>query len=123
MNPFLKNGDIVTVAPIEGRIRLGEIVAFIHPNNNRLVVHRVVGFQGKDCWIQGDNLPGTADGLLNREGILGRVVRVERDGRKTRLGLGPERVIIAIFSRRGWLPQFLKRAVFLRKLWYRRPPK
>ena len=43
------------------------------------------------------------DCRIPRENLLGRVTRVERNGKAVWLGLGPERTLIAWLSRRGWL--------------------
>jgi hypothetical protein len=48
---------------------------------------------------QNHNTPGMADATVSQEDILGRVTRISRNGRDVRLGLGPERRLIAVFSR------------------------
>ena len=52
-------------------------------------------------------LPGldfsARENIVSLPGILGRVTRIERAGRRVRLGLGPERALIAVLSRRGLL--------------------
>jgi len=109
MSPFIRDGDVVTVSPCpRDTMGLGDVVAFVQPCSGRLAVHRVVG-RGRDSWrIRGDNTP-EADGWIGHDDILGRVTRVERAGKRVRLGLGPERVLIALFSRRGWLQPGLRR--------------
>jgi len=43
MAPFVQSGDKIYVAPVaNGSTRTGDIVAFIHPENGRVLVHRVV---------------------------------------------------------------------------------
>jgi signal peptidase I len=101
MIPFVRNGDLITVSPLAGtRPGHGEVVAFIHPGNGKLVVHRVVGGKGSSCLIWGDNSP-EADGMTPVTNILGRVTRVERDGKQIYLGLGVERHLIACLTRKG----------------------
>lgn len=100
MTPFIRDGDVITVAP--GRIRFGDVVAFVSPHSGRLTVHRVVGIARDGCLIKGDNIP-EPDGTVPRTGLLGRVVGVEHGSRHVGLGLGIERVAIAFLSRRGWL--------------------
>jgi hypothetical protein len=101
MSPFIKDGDVITVSPLAGaRPRLGEVVAFQRNGSDALVVHRVVGWRGDSIAIQGDFLPA-ADDIVPRSRILGRVKRVERGGREVRLGLGPERAVIALLTRSG----------------------
>ena len=116
MAPFIQDGDVITVAPLLGaQPGVGEVVAFIHPEAGNLVVHRVVARRGTTSFIQGDSVAEYADGFIPAENLLGRVTRVERNGRNTWLGLGPERTLIAWLSRtrrliplRMWLASWLK---------------
>ncbi len=104
MAPFIKDGDVITVAPLGGVApRSGDVVAFLRPDSETLVVHRVVGRKGKAAIIRGDAVAGVPDGLIPAESILGRVSGIERAGRPVRLGLGPERVVIAWLSQVGLL--------------------
>jgi hypothetical protein len=121
MSPFIKEADVVTVSPCPGKsVSLGQVVAFVHPHTGRLVVHRVVAIGRDACRIQGDNTSGSGEeDVVPFPYILGRVTRVERAGRRVRLGLGPERKLIALLNRRGWLGPLLLRArcltwIFLR---------
>ncbi len=100
MTPFIREGDVITVAP--GRIRYGDIVAFVRPDGGKLTVHRVVRISHDGYLIKGDNMQAP-DGTMPRRSLLGRVVSVEHFSRHVILGLGIERVVIAFLSRRGWL--------------------
>jgi len=103
MSPFIKDGDTITIAPVsDGLPGPGDVAAFIAPENGRLVVHRVVGKGKRGFLLRGDNAIET-DGRVPEENILGRVVRVERNRRETRIGFGPERRLIAFLSRRNLL--------------------
>lgn len=104
MSPFIKNGDLVTVFPLEdsGPVS-GDVVAFIHPTTKKLAVHRIIGKKKGLFLVKGDNIPET-DGLILRDDILGLVRRVEREGKRAFIGLGPERYIIALVSR--WRKSF-----------------
>ena len=109
MTPFIQDGDILTVAPLNGRtLHLGEVVACAHPDTGRLAVHRVIAELNGAMMLRGDNSP-EPDGLIPRENILGVVTRVERAGHDVRVGLGAERVLIALLQRANALP----RAVYL----------
>jgi signal peptidase I len=104
MSPFIRNGDIITVSPLRtNQPGVGEIVAFIRPNEKRLVVHRVVGRGNEALIIRGDGIAERNGELVSPENILGRVIRIERNGHSVWLGLGLERFIIAFFSRVGLL--------------------
>jgi hypothetical protein len=103
MTPFVKDGDVVTVAPFSGASpRLGEVVAFIRPETGKLVVHRIVGKSGDSYLIKGDNVHDE-DERIREVNVLGRVVAVERNGQRVRLGLGVERFAIAFLHQRGLL--------------------
>jgi hypothetical protein len=104
MSPFIKDTDVITVAPLSGdKPRFGDVVAFLNPDTEKLVVHRVIGERDNShFFIRGDNLP-TRRHLVPISQILGRVERVERGGRAIALGLGPEKALIALLSRRALL--------------------
>lgn len=101
MYPFVRNRDVVTLSPLSNvELHLGDVIAFTRPETGKLIVHRVIGKRGDSFLIKGDNLPGV-DGLIPKANILGRVIRVERNGKGVFFGIGPERRLIALFSRRG----------------------
>ncbi len=105
MAPFIRDGDIISIAPIKYRAPgLGDVVAYASTGTGRLVVHRVIGRKFSSYLLQGDNLPGKPDGLVLAEALLGKVIRVERKGRPVSFGLGVERWLIAFCSRFGLLP-------------------
>jgi hypothetical protein len=107
MSPFIRYGDIVTVFPIGGAPpRIGEVVAYVRPGTERLVIHRVVGKKGHAFWVIGDCSRET-DGLISKANILGRVIKVERDGKEISFGLGLERILIAFLTRRGLFLRFI----------------
>jgi len=109
MVPFIRDGDTVTIAPLTSRLPgLGEVVAFSYPPElgSRLVVHRVVGRRRSGFIVRGDGNGSTSE-MVSSENMLGRVARVERDGRCVRLGLGPERWLIAWLSRSRVLWSFV----------------
>ncbi|MDY6954304.1 MAG: S26 family signal peptidase, partial [Thermodesulfobacteriota bacterium] len=108
MSPFIRNGDVLTLFPLTGHAgpRLGDVVAFVQPGTERLVIHRVMARDGHTFLMTGDNAI-EADGPVLREHILARVGNVERKGKKVFLGLGPERLLIVLLNRTGLLPHIL----------------
>ena len=101
MAPFLRDGDTLIIAPLTNRQpRIGDVVAFSYPTAQgaALVVHRVVGRQKTGLVIQGDG-NGCTPEIIHSENLLGRLVKVEREGGQSHLGLGPERRLIAWLSR------------------------
>lgn len=108
MLPFIQDGDVITVAPLASRPRLGEVVAFVNPVSERLTVHRITGCTTRGYVIKGDSLP-EPDCVLADGGVLGRVVRVERSGHDVPGILGHASTAIALLSR--WnLPLTARRA-------------
>lgn len=99
MSPFIRDQDIITLTKYQ-RIscRIGTVVAFVRPGTGQLTVHRVVAASGDGWRIKGDNNPED-DGVIPHTAILGEVMKVERSGKFVRIGLGPERIIIALLSR------------------------
>lgn len=104
MSPFIKDGDVLTIAPVQGSAPcFGDVVVFTHPNTGKLIIHRIIGKKAVAYLTKGDNAP-EGDGLISRAAILGRVAKVERNGKYISLGLGPDRFIIAFVIRTGLLP-------------------
>jgi hypothetical protein len=107
MFPFVRDEDAVTISPLECSPRLGDTVAFSPAQTQKLFIHRVVGKQGESLLLRGDNT-SSADGLHPRTEVIGRVVGIERRGKHVSRGLGPERVPIALLSRKGLLVPVLR---------------
>ena len=119
MSPFVRDGDIVTVAPtVSAPPRTGEIAAFVHAETGRLRIHRIIGIKEGRCLLKGDNAL-EPDGEVPVERILGLVVRVERDGRPARPGRGLAGAAIARASRAGLFIRALRR-IGRAFPWYRR---
>ena len=99
MKPFINDKDTITITPVgEKKISIGDVVAFISPQRRYLMVHRVVGKKGKSCIMKGDN--GSIMELVSPyHEILGRVSKVERNGKTIRGYKTPEKYIIAFLSR------------------------
>jgi len=102
MWPFLRDGDLVTVSPVRGKVHIGDVVAVVHPDAEVLLLHRVVGRTGDSYLIKGD-ATAQPDGLASTERILGRVTHIQRTGQEVRFGLGREGRWIAACSRRRLL--------------------
>ncbi len=101
MLPFIRDGDDLTIAPLEdGEPHVGHVILYHRPESQRQVIHRVIGQTGTDWLVRGDNSMGT-DEVVRPENILGRVMRVERGGHDVHWGLGPEEKWIAWTSRRN----------------------
>jgi len=100
MFPFIRSNDIVTVSPLREKApKLGDVVAFIKPENKKLVIHRVIGKKDGYFIIRGDNPKISNNDSISLKDIIGRVKQIERNEKKISLGLGPEQLLIAHFSR------------------------
>ena len=114
MAPFIQSGDKIFVAPVaKGSIHAGDILAFVHPQNGRVLAHRVVKLSEGRIFCKGDNVGAGGDGWITYQDVLGRVVRVQRKEKEIHLGLGLENGIIAQLSRWKLLVPLLN---FLRRI-------
>lgn len=118
MAPFIKDGDVITVAPLHHSTPgIGDVVAYIRPDEEKLVVHRIIATRSKIAILLGDNGVEYQEELIPQENVLGKVTRIERTGRNVLIGLGPERYMIAWLSRArlltpigNWLSSKLSRS-------------
>jgi len=107
MSPFIKNDDVLTVAPASRHaLRLGDVAVFIHPVTRDLCVHRIVGVMRGNVLVKADN-GFDQDGVIRLADILGVIVYVQRGKTVISWGLGIERVIIAFLSRVCFFPLVL----------------
>jgi signal peptidase I len=121
MSPFIKDGDVLTIAPLQrSSPGFGEVVVFSHPSTNKLIIHRVIQKKREASLTMGDNIPDP-DGFIANVNILGRVIKVERNGAKPLLGLGPERSLIAFMTRWRLLTLLNPIWRFVRPMIRRRP--
>jgi len=106
MSPFIRDLDALTVGPLNGcRPRIGDVFAVALNDPERLVIHRMVGRHRGGLLVRGDACL-RPDGVVPPAGVLGRVVRVEREGGVVRLGTeagAAGGAVIATLSRSGAL--------------------
>ena len=84
MRPLIRRGrDPVTIVPISGELKKGDVVLFTL-GDGRYVVHRI--WKCRDDLVQtlGDNC-ASPEPWFPRKQVLGRAVRVDRDGRSIQL--------------------------------------
>ena len=99
MSPFIRNNDVVTISPLRNpSTNFGQAVAFVNPQTDKLIIHRVIGKASGFYLIKGDKI-FNPDGLIPKENILGCVGKIERNNKNVYFGLGFERVIVAFLSR------------------------
>ncbi len=103
MLPFIQDRDVLTITPLFSSLpRLGEVVAFVHPDSHNFTVHRVIRTRGPRYLLKGDSVK-TVDGWIYPCSILGRVISVERSGQAVHFGLGSERIAIALLQRHRYV--------------------
>lgn len=98
MLPWVRPQDIALIRQTAmENVRCGDIVLF--RRENQLFVHRIVQKQGPveagQLLAKGDAHP-TADGILNETELLGRVVRIHRQGRRIDLD-APGQLALGLF--------------------------
>jgi hypothetical protein len=115
MSPFIQHGDLICIEPLRAHSPgLGAMLAFTHPANGRLIVHRLVGKPRSVALLKGDNLPGLGLDPVGWPRLLGRVISIERRGQPQKLGLGPERYLLALLSRLALLRPLIQLILFVR---------
>jgi hypothetical protein len=90
MTPTIRDGEAVTVEPVKAAdVRRGEII--LYRTERGLIAHRVVSIReagaatGKRTfYLRGDASDG-CDAPVSEEQIMGKIVAVERHGRKENL--------------------------------------
>jgi len=107
MAPFIRDGDVITLAPAGGRrVGVGDVVAVVNGTAGSVIVHRIVGKKGGAFVVKGDNCR-KPDGVFTAEQILGVARVVERNGRTAWFASGPEKRLVAVLSRTGILNRIL----------------
>lgn len=103
MHPFIRNKDTLTISPFKGKARCGDILTVVNHNGNGLVVHRLIKQNTGLHYIKGDNSGpfGNYNKGILKNNIIGIVTGIERNRKKIRIGLGPERIIISYLNRFG----------------------
>jgi drug/metabolite transporter (DMT)-like permease len=79
MWPALRDGDVLTVAPLRGPVRPGDVLATVRAG--RLVVHRAREVSAAGVVLRGDSC-AEADGPFAHGELLGRVVEARRAGHR-----------------------------------------
>jgi signal peptidase I len=83
MYPFIRDGDVVTIRPVDPSfLNVGDVI--FYQLERSLVVHRIIGkqtFDGKMCFTtRGDSSPGSEQEVYE-DLVLGKVVTLQRNSR------------------------------------------
>ena len=103
MAPFIKDGDVLTLAPLSiSAPAFGDVVAFKSSKGNKLAIHRVIKAHKDRYLMKGDSC-SEPDGYIPKDDVLGLLSRINRAGKRIAFGLGPEKTLIAFLSARSLL--------------------
>jgi hypothetical protein len=117
MTPTIEDGEVLIVAPIAGpEVELADVV--FCQTRSRSVAHRVLSIKKEAGLTPRLTLCGDAaleiDGPVIAEEVRGRVVAIERAGRRldleVRAGLLGRLAVLAAFELRRWLRRWRARA-------------
>jgi signal peptidase I len=98
MLPFLKDGDLITIVPLENKSLLkGDILAFINSKDGRLTVHRMIRKKDNYFIFKGDH-NSKKDDLVSRDQLLGYVNNIQRKGKSIIFGLDYGKRLLALLS-------------------------
>jgi len=100
MRPFIRDGDILEITPVNGEeIRLGGVI-FYHVGEKRTVAHRVMKKiieNDKLVFLTKRDLNTDEEEKVHLEQVLGRVKAIERKGRKIRVNEGLNRLMYIFY--------------------------
>jgi hypothetical protein len=100
MNPILRTGDGIHVVPYDGKeIRRGDVIVFIPSGGDSRIVHRVISVDSQGIRTRGDNCSHIDPWALSPQHIIGRVVSVQRRGRRCRIVGGSMGLCLAVVVR------------------------
>jgi signal peptidase I len=86
MNPTLKWKDLIEVMPCnEEAIKLGDIVVFRSPIDEKVIAHRVIAIMNNGFSTQGDNNFAKDSWCLKRSAVIGKVVASTRNNKRKRV--------------------------------------
>jgi signal peptidase I len=85
MHPTIRDGEVVTVSPVDARmVKRGDIL--FYRSEHGVIAHRVVRIReeksAQRVFILRGDASHSCDEPVRAEQVLGRVISVERDGRK-----------------------------------------
>lgn len=96
MRPMVREGDLLEIQPVDpSSVHRGEIVLCLL-EDGRVVIHRVVRIDhraaGLRFLVQGDQAL-EPDGWIGAYSVLGRLVELERDGKRISMQNAPTRLL------------------------------
>ncbi len=108
MHPFIRDGDIVELAPTSSRGPAVGQVVFVRRADGTYLLHRVVAVRGDRFYLRGDAQKGK-EGPFSKDQLVGFVASVQRGGKLIRLESLPWRLTALLWSNMGPLKPCLLR--------------
>lgn len=100
MYPALQDSDLLEVFPYGTRkLRRGDVIIFLPPDGEKLVVHRIMKITSKGVRTQGDNNPLIDPYTLSSSDIHGQVQAVWRGRKRKRILGGLSGLLLAGLTR------------------------
>ncbi len=104
MWPMLRQGDLVLVERVAAdALEIGDIAAVWSPRHQRPIAHRVVALDSCRVVTRGDNVWRRCETAAPSD-VIGRVVSVERRGKRLDFGLGCGKRAVALLASAGLFP-------------------
>ena len=108
MKPFIRSGDVATIATIPAHPRLGQVAAFF--NNDQLIMHRITRRKkipdgSWDLSVYGDSSPRSGGRVASSQ-VIGVVLYLNRNHRKHSLWFRSPFRLLAVpigFLMRFWV--------------------
>ena len=102
MYPFIRHGDLIEVEPADASaVRMGDVI-LSRDGHDRMVAHRVVKVRdlghGGTLVTKGD-WTIRPDETIEPGQVLGRIVAIERSGRRLTLNTRPQRLLQLLTAR------------------------
>jgi signal peptidase I len=86
MNPILRSGDILCIIPYNGqKICQGDVIAFIPPEGDQKIIHRVIFINPEGIRTRGDSCTHVDPWILSPHHVIGRVIYTMREKRQRRI--------------------------------------
>ena len=81
MYPFIRGGkDEVEIVPVKKDTEPEMFSCYLCKWQDRYIIHRLIGKEGKDYIFQGDGNPASRIEKVNRENIIGLLIRIYSPG-------------------------------------------
>ncbi len=79
MSPFIKSGETIFLRPInmKTKVKTGDIIAVTDKNEEKIIIHRVIGRKNISVQLKGDNCKKD-DGWLSQDNIIGIAIQKEK---------------------------------------------